>query len=38
VKYFDRDADASARVKMEADKKALEDKLRRQGAPTRRPQ
>ncbi len=46
VKYFDRDDDASARVKIEAQKKALEDKLRseqrRQGPPAggtaRRPQ
>jgi imidazolonepropionase-like amidohydrolase len=38
VKYFDRDEDASARVKIEAQKKALEDKLRRQTPATRRPQ
>ena len=38
VKYFDRDEDASARVKTEAQKKALEDKLRRQTPATRRPQ
>ncbi|MCX6610635.1 MAG: amidohydrolase [Acidobacteria bacterium] len=38
VKYFDRDDDASARVKIEAQKKALEDKLRRQTPATRRPQ
>ncbi len=46
IKYFDRDDDASARVKIEAQKKALEDKLRleqkRQGPPAggaaRRPQ
>jgi imidazolonepropionase-like amidohydrolase len=46
VKYFDRDEDASAKVKKEAQKKALEDKLRqeqrRQGPPSgtnmRRPQ
>ncbi len=38
VKYFDRDDDASARVKIEAQKKALEDKLRRQAPPARRPQ
>jgi imidazolonepropionase-like amidohydrolase len=46
VKYFDRDEDANAKVKMEAQKKALEEKLRqeqrRQGPPAgagvRRPQ
>lgn len=46
VKYFDRDEDASAKVKKEAQKKALEEKLRqeqrRQGPPAgngvRRPQ
>ena len=46
VKYFDRDDDASVRVKIEAQKKALEEKLRleqrRQGPPAggaaRRPQ
>ena len=38
VKYFDRDEDSSVRVKIEAQKKALEDKLRRQTPPARRPQ
>ena len=46
IKYFDRDEDASNHVKMEAAKKALEDKLRQEqrrqgppaGLPTRRPQ
>lgn len=46
IKYFDRDEDANNHVKMEAAKKALEDKLRQEqrrqgppaGLPTRRPQ
>ncbi len=46
IKYFDRDEDANNHVKMEAAKKALEDKLKQEqrrqgppaGLPTRRPQ